>query len=142
MDAALSADWAAWLAEARGWLQEFAEEGLERIEPFTEAQRAPDPTAPPAPVLEASTSELFAEGPSWGADTTLESVRAALGECTRCRLCEQRTKIVFGDGNPRAELMFVGEGPGAEEDRTGLPFVGRAGELLTAMIERGRDAGD
>jgi DNA polymerase len=44
---------------------------------------------------------------------------------------------VFGDGNPHAELMFVGEGPGAEEDRTGLPFVGRAGELLTAMIEKG-----
>jgi DNA polymerase len=64
-------------------------------------------------------------------------VRAVLGECTRCRLCEQRTKIVFGDGNPHAELMFVGEGPGAEEDRTGLPFVGRAGELLTAMIEKG-----
>jgi DNA polymerase len=64
-------------------------------------------------------------------------VRVALGDCRRCRLCEKRTQIVFGDGNPQADLMFVGEGPGAEEDRTGLPFVGRAGELLTAMIEKG-----
>lgn len=60
-----------------------------------------------------------------------------LGECTRCPLCEGRTRIVFGDGNPQAELLFVGEGPGEQEDLRGLPFVGRAGELLTAMIERG-----
>ena len=133
MDAALNADWAAWIAEARGWLEEFSEEGIERIEGAV----APRLAAPPVSVLEASTPELFGEAPAWGADPTLESVRAALGECTRCRLCEQRTQIVFGDGNPRAELMFVGEGPGAEEDRTGLPFVGRAGELLTAMIEKG-----
>jgi len=64
-------------------------------------------------------------------------VRAELGECTRCPLCEGRNRIVFGDGNPDAELMFVGEGPGEQEDRRGLPFVGRAGELLTRMIERG-----
>jgi DNA polymerase len=137
VDAALNAEWIAWLTVARGWLEEFAEEGVERLE----AASAPDlemaPVPAPAPVLEARTPELFGQVPNWGVDTTLESVRAMLGECTRCRLCEQRTTIVFGDGNPRAELMFVGEGPGAEEDRTGLPFVGRAGELLTAMIEKG-----
>jgi len=55
--------------------------------------------------------------------------------CTRCRLCQGRTRTVFGEGNPDAELVFVGEGPGQEEDRTGRPFVGRAGELLTKMIE-------
>ena len=64
---------------------------------------------------------------------------AAAGEqvasCRRCCLCEGRTRTVFGSGNPHAELMFIGEGPGAEEDRQGLPFVGRAGELLTKIIE-------
>jgi DNA polymerase len=68
---------------------------------------------------------------------TLEQVRATLGECRRCRLCEGRTHIVFGDGDPHAELMFIGEGPGETEDQRGLPFVGRAGELLTQMIEKG-----
>jgi DNA polymerase len=67
----------------------------------------------------------------------LARVRAHLGECTRCPLHAGRKKIVFGDGNPSAELMFVGEGPGEQEDLSGLPFVGRAGELLTQMIEAG-----
>jgi DNA polymerase len=62
-------------------------------------------------------------------------IRAELGECTRCRLHAARQTIVFGEGNPEAPVVFVGEGPGAEEDRTGRPFVGRAGELLTKMIE-------
>jgi uracil-DNA glycosylase family 4 len=66
---------------------------------------------------------------------TLELIRENLGECTRCRLHKQRNKIVFGVGNPRAELVFVGEGPGHDEDMQGLPFVGRAGKLLTQMIE-------
>jgi uracil-DNA glycosylase family 4 len=66
---------------------------------------------------------------------TLELVRENLGECTRCRLHKQRNKIVFGAGNARAELVFVGEGPGHDEDMQGLPFVGRAGKLLTQMIE-------
>ncbi len=66
---------------------------------------------------------------------TLERIREDLGECTRCKLHESRSRIVFGDGNPRAKLVFVGEGPGQEEDRQGLPFVGRAGKLLTQMIE-------
>jgi DNA polymerase len=66
---------------------------------------------------------------------TLELIRENLGECTRCRLHEQRNKIVFGVGNPRAELVFVGEGPGRDEDLQGFPFVGRAGKLLTQMIE-------
>jgi uracil-DNA glycosylase len=65
----------------------------------------------------------------------LLSVRAGLGECTRCKLHGGRTRLVFGVGNPSAELMFVGEGPGADEDAQGEPFVGRAGQLLTKMIE-------
>src|SRR5467141_1983525 len=69
------------------------------------------------------------------ADDTLLKIRENLGECTRCKLHSTRHKIVFGDGNPKAELVFVGEGPGADEDAQGLPFVGRAGKLLTQMIE-------
>jgi uracil-DNA glycosylase len=69
------------------------------------------------------------------APLSLDAVRAELGDCRRCGLCERRTQIVFGVGNPKAELVFVGEGPGAEEDAQGIPFVGAAGQLLTKMIE-------
>jgi DNA polymerase len=64
----------------------------------------------------------------------LSEVRSGLGDCTRCRLHEGRTNIVFGVGDPRARLMFVGEGPGADEDAQGEPFVGRAGQKLNDMI--------
>lgn len=66
---------------------------------------------------------------------TLASVIEEIGECRRCRLHEQRKRVVFGSGDPEARLVFVGEGPGADEDEQGLPFVGRAGQLLTQMIE-------
>lgn len=65
---------------------------------------------------------------------SLDAVRAELGECTRCALSATRQTIVFGEGNPAARVMFVGEGPGADEDREGRPFVGKAGRLLTRMI--------
>ncbi|MDO9585862.1 MAG: uracil-DNA glycosylase [Syntrophales bacterium] len=64
----------------------------------------------------------------------LEDVRSELGDCRRCSLCSLRTNLVFGEGNPRAELVFVGEAPGGDEDREGRPFVGRAGQLLTKII--------
>ncbi len=66
---------------------------------------------------------------------TLEEVRNWLGDCQRCKLHSTRTQIVFGTGNPHPDLVFVGEGPGEEEDIQGKPFVGRAGQLLTKMIE-------
>jgi uracil-DNA glycosylase len=66
---------------------------------------------------------------------TLERIRADIGDCTRCRLHKARHNIVFGVGNPQAKLVFVGEGPGHDEDVQGEPFVGRAGKLLTQMIE-------
>ncbi|HUJ26560.1 MAG TPA: uracil-DNA glycosylase [Myxococcales bacterium] len=66
---------------------------------------------------------------------TLDQVREEIGECTRCKLHEGRHNIVFGVGNPRARLMFVGEAPGEDEDLQGFPFVGKAGQLLTRMIE-------
>ena len=75
--------------------------------------------------------EAFSKVP----DDNLLKIRTDLGECTRCKLHKTRHSIVFGDGNSKAELVFVGEGPGHDEDMQGLPFVGRAGKLLTQMIE-------
>ncbi|HKZ06585.1 MAG TPA: uracil-DNA glycosylase [Methylomirabilota bacterium] len=77
--------------------------------------------------------------------TALTAQEAALQGCRLCKLCESRTNIAFGSGNPRARLMVIGEGPGEEEDKQGKPFVGRAGQLLTKMLEsvgfdRERDA--
>jgi len=69
-------------------------------------------------------------------DDSLAKIRADIGDnCRRCSLCAQRNKIVFGSGDEQARLVFVGEGPGADEDAQGLPFVGRAGQLLTQMID-------
>jgi DNA polymerase len=79
-----------------------------------------------------------AEGEYAAAPTSLsgglQGVREELGDCQRCKLCSTRTHIVFGVGSPAARLMFVGEGPGRDEDLQGEPFVGRAGQLLTRMI--------
>jgi len=103
-----------------------------RIEP-RERATVETPPAPPA----ASRSLFGLAGPrEQGSDAAAElaAVRADLGECTRCRLHEGRRNIVFGVGDPSARLMFVGEGPGADEDAQGEPFVGRAGQKLNDMI--------
>ena len=92
-------------------------------------------TAPPVSVLPVLNAPSLFEAIDRVEGDTLERIREDLGECTRCRLHKQRNKIVFGQGNPRAELVFVGEGPGHDEDVQGLAFVGRAGKLLTQMIE-------
>ena len=75
--------------------------------------------------------------PGVGEARTLEELRSAIGDCTRCKLAGGRTHLVFGVGNPRARLVFVGEAPGRDEDRQGEPFVGRAGQLLTEIITKG-----
>lgn len=67
----------------------------------------------------------------------LDELRAAIGDCRRCKLWPGRTHLVFGVGNPKARLMFIGEGPGRDEDLQGEPFVGRAGQLLTDIITKG-----
>jgi DNA polymerase len=90
--------------------------------------------APPARLPVASVRTARDEA---AADIALGAIREEIGDCRRCRLCEGRTKIVFGQGRASAELMFVGEAPGADEDASGLAFVGRAGQLLTDMIEKG-----
>lgn len=76
----------------------------------------------------------WGQGPQFITET-LADIRADLGDCQRCGLAPGRNCIVFGDGNPRAKLVFVGEGPGFEEDQQGKPFVGAAGQLLTRIIE-------
>ena len=142
MDGTLAAETRALLKSARAWLAEWVEEGVDGFERVAAPAVAPEPAAgleaAAAPhelalpgLAAAPPGEPLAERP------TLAQVRELLGDCTRCRLCEGRTQIVFGDGDPQAALMFVGEGPGETEDLRGLPFVGRAGELLTQMIERG-----
>jgi DNA polymerase len=78
---------------------------------------------------------LFEAPPPERGPETLEQIRQDLGDCHRCKLAAARKHIVFGEGNPQAELVFVGEGPGADEDEQGLPFVGRAGQLLNRMLQ-------
>lgn len=92
------------------------------------------PTSKLAPLPVPAGPSLFAGVDRVPGDTLLK-IRDDLGDCTRCKLHRTRNKIVFGDGSPKARLVFVGEGPGHDEDMQGLPFVGRAGKLLTQMIE-------
>jgi DNA polymerase len=103
-----------------------------------EAVRLPAPVTAVAPATSATASAATTSATASAATTSatdgLAGVRAELGDCTRCRLSAGRTQIVFGVGNPHADLVFVGEAPGQEEDRQGEPFVGRAGQLLDKMI--------
>jgi DNA polymerase len=89
----------------------------------------------PVGMTEASPGAEIAPAVEPSSKETLGAVREWIGDCQRCKLAKGRKNIVFGQGNPRAELMFVGEAPGAEEDEQGLAFVGRAGQLLTKIIE-------
>lgn len=91
--------------------------------PIVEAP-PPVPVTPPGLVLSLAPTH-----------DSLTQISHDIGDCKRCRLHEGRNRIVFGSGNDKARLVFVGEGPGADEDEQGLPFVGRAGQLLTQMIE-------
>ena len=102
--------------------------GQTRVQPVQPAQPAGQPIATAAPVP-TPLPPLAPPG------ETLLQILADIGDCHRCRLCEGRTHIVFGVGDERSPLVFVGEGPGQDEDEQGIPFVGRAGQLLTQMIE-------
>lgn len=114
-------------------------EPKKRAEPAgPEKRRAPAPPAPrpAAPAVTQKTMAGFSivdQAPS--VEESLEAIRSDLNDCRRCKLAQGRKNIVFGSGNPHAELLFVGEGPGSDEDEQGLPFVGRAGQLLTRIIE-------
>lgn len=97
---------------------------------------APVPEVRPASIRPPTPSlSLFEAPPPRQGPETLEQIQKDLGDCHRCKLAEGRKTLVFGEGNPRAALVFIGEGPGADEDAQGRPFVGRAGQLLNRMIQ-------
>jgi uracil-DNA glycosylase family 4 len=128
-DAAAGASGAAGAAEAVDELVAAARQGA-RAAGAGGAAAAPERPAPPQ---ETGAGEGAEDAAARAA--ALGAMAEVVAACRRCRLCEGRQKTVFGSGDPHADLMFIGEGPGAEEDRQGLPFVGRAGELLTRIIE-------
>jgi uracil-DNA glycosylase family 4 len=139
------------------WLEFFRELGIEdfyRREPgalatsqltITSSEPAPNPESGtptsgrvgPSQHLKSRIHNfsLFEAPPPVRGRETLDEVREDLGDCQRCKLASGRKHIVFGQGHPHAELVFIGEGPGADEDEQGLPFVGRAGKLLNRMLE-------
>jgi DNA polymerase len=154
VDAEVAAEARRLVASLRATLEEWVEEGVcsfppapgpaaepPRVAAEPAPARAPAVPAPPEPAAPGRPAGAAADAPAPalpGAEPrSLEDVRRELGDCQRCGLAAGRSRIVFGDGHPDADLMFIGEGPGQEEDRRGLPFVGRAGELLTQMIEKG-----
>lgn len=117
--------------------------GLPGDAPRQEAPR-PNPRKPQPPGQNLLLSLMRSSGehpahapepPSRGGPVTLDQVRADLGDCQRCKLHKTRRNLVFGVGDPGADLVFIGEAPGFHEDRTGEPFVGKAGHLLTRMIQ-------
>jgi len=143
------------LAEHLRFLEELGVTGVSRDPrwrtrggaPAAPAAATRDATRPRGPAVPESVGpapgDLFADRPAGGVDASrdpgeaLAEIRADLGDCTRCKLhALGRSQVVFGVGNPRARLMFVGEAPGQDEDAQGEPFVGRAGQLLTKIIER------
>ena len=120
-------------------VRELVADGVDYVPAAPRASRGRPAAPAPAPAFRPRVAPLAAPaqvGEAAGAKTALlAAVRADIGDCRRCVLCERRTQIVFGEGNADARVVFVGEGPGEEEDKSGRPFVGRAGELLTKMIE-------
>ena len=121
------------------FLRELGVTGVSR-DPVWREREGDGPPAAPAAVGVVPSDDRAIDPPGEGPlapFATLEALRAHIGPaCTRCKLCKQgRSQVVFGVGNPNADLMFVGEAPGADEDRLGEPFVGRAGQLLTKIIE-------
>ncbi len=142
------------VATLRDYIDQLREEGMEGLPasiatagnraaaPKVTLSKASPPVAP-ASVAPATADasvqplELLSKYPGLEQTSTLDQLREFIGECSRCKLAPGRANLVFGVGNPNADLMFVGEAPGADEDARGEPFVGRAGQLLTDIIERG-----
>ena len=142
------------LASLRDYVEQIRAEGLEGLPTSAAAQSrsresrasrsarisatAPLPIpAAPAPTSADTSNALFEKYPRLAKTSDLPALREFIGDCDRCKLAPLRTNLVFGGGDPNAQLMFIGEAPGADEDARGEPFVGRAGQLLTDIIERG-----
>lgn len=132
------------VAEVRAALADWRAAGVEWVAPEVGVGR-PAPASPErdlfgnpvvaAPPRGRAGTSLLADETAPPPARSLAEVRERLGDCRRCKLCDGRTQIVFGVGDEQARLMFVGEGPGRDEDVQGEPFVGRAGQLLTKIIE-------
>ena len=128
--------------DLKEWITYLGEIGVRDLRRPVMAARQearPEPVPPAArksskPARQMMIGEEYDSPPPEDPAARLEEIRADIGDCSRCKLCEQRKNIVFGDGSPSAGLMFIGEGPGADEDEQGLPFVGRAGKKLDEMI--------
>ena len=106
----------------------------------TDICHLPSATFPEPPELTTASapceSVVSSDGSSASAlADSLESIQTDIGDCQRCKLAQHRTRIVFGEGSPSARLMFVGEAPGFDEDQQGIPFVGKAGQLLSRIIQ-------
>ncbi len=132
------------LSSALGYFRDLGvRELLLQGAPVSRTAQAPEPAASWTPSREKAaaspaTPAVAAAAPGIApVFADLPSIRAAVAACELCGLCRTRTQTVFSDGNGSSRLMFVGEAPGADEDATGVPFVGRAGQLLTKMIEAG-----
>ncbi len=123
------------------WLRDSGVVEVSRPAPRSRPAAKPPPLSAPHPDLRPAGGERERRASAYSlsdkgcGSEALLAIRSDLGECARCKLAGGRTRLVFGVGNPGAELMFVGEGPGADEDRQGEPFVGKAGQLLNRMIE-------
>lgn len=131
-----------WSASVRAYLEWVRDSGCDGIP--RDASAPSSTIRVGAPPVSAETAEtpapvkpVRAESSATHSGEALANIRAVMGDCRRCALHAGRTQIVFGIGNPNAELMFIGEGPGEDEDRKGEPFVGRAGQLLTEIITKG-----
>jgi len=123
-------------ASLRSHLQRRERVGIRRVGTPKPANLEANATRP-LDLLEGGTGDLFINHSEICAAESLEDLRKAIGDCRRCKLWPGRTHLVFGAGNPNADLMFIGEGPGRDEDLQGEPFVGRAGQLLTDIITKG-----
>jgi len=119
--------------EVRRQLEFYRDLGIKSVYRRQARAAAPIPAAEPKTPSAIPASSLVP--PLEPAHDNLLKILQDIGDCKRCRLHEGRNRLVFGSGNEQAKLVFVGEGPGADEDEQGLPFVGRAGQLLTQMIE-------
>lgn len=124
------------LASLGAYLQELQESGIDglSLEPAAAAILEPSPAQPVSAQLEPQQDVRQPDSAPAEKQETLEQIRKNLGDCQRCKLGATRNKLVFGAGNPKARLVFVGEGPGADEDQQGEPFVGDAGKMLNRII--------
>ncbi len=137
VDDADAAEFAALTASLRRHLQRRQRAGIRILAKSKRSETKPVTVKGQISILEDTAGEPVVDNEAALQCESLEQLRETIGDCKLCKLCSGRTHIVFGVGNPRAKLMFVGEGPGRDEDLQGEPFVGRAGQLLTDIITKG-----